>query len=210
MNPQAATVYEKTNTVGFIYDTDVKKPALLLHSCCGPCCTSVVEDLIHSYAVTVYFYNPNITDPSEYEKRIESQKKYIEQFNSRLNRPDTLAFIEGAYEPERFFDEVKGFEKEPEGGERCKICFRMRLEKTAETASIMGFDCFAATLSVSPHKSCETIGGLGRDISMRYSVGFIDRDFKKDGGYQRSIELSKQYSLYRQDYCGCEFSKGGK
>ena len=194
----------------FIYDTGVSKPTLLLHSCCGPCSAPVIEALIHSHAITVYFYNPNITDREEYEKRALSQKKYIEQINCKIDRPDTVAFIEGQYEPENFLNEVKGFELEPEGGERCRKCYRMRLEKTAETAKIMGFDCFAATLGVSPHKNYKTISEIGRDLCVKYGIGFIDRDYKKGGGYQRSLELSKKYSLYRQDYCGCEFSKGGR
>ena len=194
----------------FIYDEAVSKPTLLLHSCCGPCSAPVIENLIHSYAVTVYFFNPNITDPAEYNKRFESQKKLIDAYNSEAGRVDNVALIEGKYEPECFFNEVRGLEFEPEGGKRCRKCFMLRLEKTAEIASLGGFECFATTLSVSPHKNYNVISEIGRDLCARYGIGFIDMDFKKNGGYGRSVELSRKYSLYRQNYCGCEFSKGGK
>lgn len=202
---------EKTNieytTPEFAYDTEVSKPTLLLHSCCGPCSTSVIEDLIPSYAITIFFYNPNITDRAEYEKRLLSQKKFIEEYNSKSNRHGNIALIEGVYEPDFFLREVKGLEGEPEGGARCRKCFRMRLEKTAEATSMGGYSAFATTLSVSPHKNFRLISETGRDICARYGIGFIDRDFKKADGYLRSVELAKQYGLYRQSYCGCEFSK---
>ena len=195
---------------GFEYDALIIKPALLLHSCCGPCSAPVIEELAYEFAVTVYFYNPNITDRDEYIKRLESQKKFIDEFNNRISRPDNVCFIEGEYDPESFLCAAIGFEEEPEGGERCRKCFRLRLEKTAETAILRGFDCFATTLSASPYKNYSAISEIGKDICARYGIGFIDRDFKKNGGYQRSLELSKKYSLYRQGYCGCEFSKGEK
>jgi predicted adenine nucleotide alpha hydrolase (AANH) superfamily ATPase len=190
-----------------IYHTDLRKPALLLHSCCGPCSTSVIFDLIHSYTITIYFYNPNITDYVEYQKRVGSQKKFIEEYNNQVDKVDTIAFIEGQYEPERFFDETKALHEEHEGGERCRKCFLMRLDKTAATAKLGGFECFATTLSVSPHKNYNVLSEIGHDLCTRYGIGFIDKDYKKNGGYQKSIELSKLYSLYRQSYCGCEFSK---
>lgn len=192
----------------FDYNTEIIKPTLLLHSCCGPCCASVIEGLAAVYAVTVFFYNPNITDAGEYEKRLESQKKFIDEYNNRPDRQDVIGFIEGDYEPECFFDEVKGLENEPEGGARCVKCFRMRLEKTAQNALLLGFDCFSTTLSVSPHKSYNAISEIGRDICVRYGAGFLDRDFKKGGAYERGVELAKKYALYRQDYCGCRFSRG--
>jgi predicted adenine nucleotide alpha hydrolase (AANH) superfamily ATPase len=167
----------------------------------------VVFDLINEYKITIYFYNPNITDSVEYKKRLESQKKFIEEYNNAPDRIDTITFIEGEYEPQRFRDETKGLEEEPEGGERCRKCFAMRLDKAAETAKLGGFECFAATLSVSPHKNYNVIRKIGHDLCTRYGIGFIDKDYKKNGGYRRSVELSKKYSLYRQDYCGCEFSE---
>jgi len=189
-----------------IYELNLDKPALLLHSCCGPCSTSVVFDLIHSYKITIYFYNPNVTDDAEYQKRVESQKKFINEYNDSVNRIDTITFIEGEYEPQHFLNEIKGLEEEPEGGERCRKCFIMRLDKAAGTAKLGGFECFATTLSVSPHKNYNALSEIGHDLCTRYGVGFIDKDYKKNGGYQRSIELAKKYSLYRQSYCGCEFS----
>jgi len=186
------------------------KPALLLHSCCGPCSTSVVFDLIHEYKITIYFYNPNITGRDEYQKRVESQKKFIDEYNDNVNRVDTITFIEGEYEPAFFLREAKGFEAEPEGGERCRKCFVMRLDKTAGTAKLAGFECFATTLSVSPHKNHQMLSKIGHDLCTRYGIGFVDKDYKKNGGYQRSIELSKKYALYRQNYCGCGFPEAGR
>lgn len=191
--------------------TDMKelrlaKPALLLHSCCGPCSTTVIERLNDKYAITVYFYNPNITDKEEYEKRKAAQIEFIEKYNRRNTAKDKIAFIEGPYEPKVFCNAVKGLEQEPEGGKRCSVCFRLRLEKTAEIASISGYDCFAATLTVSPHKNFDVINKIGMQLGMRYSLSYVGEDFKKHAGYQRSVELSKEYGLYRQRYCGCEFS----
>ena len=197
-------------SAGLTGDTSLARPSVLLHSCCGPCSTAVVEDLIHTYKITIYFYNPNITDREEYYKRLKAQREFIEKYNGNLNRPDTIGFMEGKYEPEHFFDEIKGLESEAEGGLRCRKCFLLRLEKTAGEARLSGFDCFATTLSVSPHKDYGAISEAGREVGIKYGVEFVDRDYKANGGYNRSVELSKKYSLYRQDHCGCEFSRGGK
>jgi len=194
----------------FDYCTEIIKPRILLHSCCGPCSTAVVEYLALSYSVTVYFYNPNITDPYEYGRRLEGQKKFIDGYNRKINRIETIGFVEGKYEPECFYYEAIGLENEAEGGERCRRCFRMRLESTAAAAKLGGYDCFATTLSVSPHKNYGAIREIGCDVGARYAAGFVDQNFSRNGGYARSVELSKEYSLYRQNYCGCEFSKGAK
>ncbi|MCL1981508.1 MAG: epoxyqueuosine reductase QueH [Clostridiales bacterium] len=187
------------------------KPALLLHSCCGPCSTSVVESLAPQYDITVYFYNPNITDRAEYDKRLENQQRFIDAYNnSRADQPGKIALVLGEYEPLRFYGEARGLENEREGGERCRACIRMRLEKTAQAASLGGFGGFATTLSVSPHKSYPMISQAGQELSVQYGVDFADWDHKKNGGYQRSLELSREYSLYRQNYCGCEYSRGEK
>ncbi len=183
------------------------KPAILLHSCCGPCSTAVVERLSGRYDVTIFFYNPNITDKEEYEKRRAAQIEFIEKYNDRIDTRDRIAYLEGPYEPELFLCAAKGLEKEPEGGRRCTACFQLRLEKTAETARMAGFDTFTTTLSVSPHKNFELIYKLGMQLGMRYGLTFLGEDFKKQGGYQRSVELSKAYQLYRQRFCGCHFSK---
>lgn len=185
----------------------VQKPALLLHSCCGPCSTSVIEQLTEAYRITVFFYNPCITDEREYQKRKESQIQFIDQYNESLPPKERIYFKEGPYDPKNFFRAIDGLEEEPEGGKRCRHCFSLRLEKTAETASMSGYDYFATTLTVSPHKNFETISSIGRNLAVKYSLSFVDRDFKKKAGFQRSIELSRQYKLYRQNYCGCQFSK---
>jgi len=192
------------------FNTDLRKPSLLLHSCCGPCSTSVVFDLIHEYSITIYFYNPNITDLQEYKRRLESQKHFVDEYNIQPDKVDVIEFFEGQYEPQYFLTEVKGLENEPEGGRRCKKCFAIRLDKVAVAAKLGGFDCFATTLSVSPHKNHSVISEVGHDLCARYGIGFTDKDYKKNGGYQRSTELAKKYSLYRQNYCGCEFSKENK
>ena len=186
---------------------EVMKPALLLHSCCGPCSTSVIERLAPDYEITVFFYNPCITDSKEYEKRKANQVKFIENFNLHLGGKHKIHFLEGEYEPDVYYQLTDGCSNEPEGGKRCTICFRMRLAKTAKTAKNLGFCLFATTLTVSPHKNYTLISQLGKEFAQEYSVEFLDIDFKKKAGFQRSIQLSKEYGLYRQNYCGCEYSK---
>ena len=184
-----------------------QKPGLLLHSCCGPCSTAVIERLAEEFEITVFFYNPCITDEEEYIRRRDNQKKFLKAFNeSRIGR-NRVRLIEGPYNPGAFMKIAAGLETEPEGGRRCEACFLQRLEKTAETAQMTGKDYFGTTLTVSPHKSYRKISEIGRSIALRYGLSFLDRDFKKKDGFKRSIELSKKYGLYRQDYCGCEFSK---
>jgi len=202
-------IVQKADFAGFDDGRGVRrqKPKILLHSCCGPCSTSVVERLSGSFDVTIFFYNPNITERDEYERRKQAQLEFIEQYNGRIRSRDRISFLEAAYEPERFFEVAKGLEDEPEGGKRCEKCFLLRLEKTAEAASMSGFDTFSTTLSVSPHKDYRLLSALGLKLGMRYSLTFLAEDFKKQNGFQRSIELSKAYGLYRQNYCGCCFSK---
>lgn len=187
-----------------------RKPTLLLHSCCGPCSSAVIERLSGSYEITVYFYNPNITEKEEYERRKDAQIKFIEQYNGRKQSSDRIAFLEGPYDVEAFYHASFGQEKEPEGGKRCVSCFHLRLEKTAETASISGYDYFGTTLTVSPHKNYDLISKIGTNLGVKYRLSFLNEDFKKKDGYKRSIDLSKEYNLYRQNYCGCKFAKGGE
>ncbi|MGI6721788.1 MAG: epoxyqueuosine reductase QueH [Anaerovoracaceae bacterium] len=187
-------------------DKKVARPSVLLHSCCGPCSTACVERLVPDYEVTVYFYNPNITDEEEYEKRKEAQLLFIEKFNEDPLNPYTVGFKEGPYDKRHFYEVCRGLEKEPEGGRRCQECFDLRLKKTAEEASMLGYDCFTTTLTVSSHKDYSVISRIGKRASGIYGVDFLDIDFKKKAGFQRSVELSKKYGLYRQDYCGCEFA----
>ncbi|MDR1572320.1 MAG: epoxyqueuosine reductase QueH [Clostridiales Family XIII bacterium] len=184
----------------------VSKPALLLHSCCGPCCTAVTERLAAAYRITVFFYNPNIHGQGEYERRRAAQLAFIDRYNRRADPEDRIAFMEGAYEPEVFEGLAKGLEGEPEGGERCRACIGLRLERTAETAILMGFEAFTTTLSVSPHKSHALISRIGGELGARCRVHFIAEDFKKRAGWQRSVQLSAEYGLYRQKSCGCRFS----
>jgi predicted adenine nucleotide alpha hydrolase (AANH) superfamily ATPase len=184
------------------------KPPLLLHSCCGPCSTAVVERLGGRFDITIFFYNPNICDREEYDRRRKAQLEFLDQYNDRIHGRDRVSYLEGPYEPETFLAAAKGLEREPEGGRRCAKCFRLRLEKTAETARMSGFDTVGTTLSVSPHKSFALIRKLGMELCVSYGLAFLDEDFKKQGGYQRSVELSREYSLYRQNFCGCQFSKG--
>ncbi len=186
------------------------RPSILLHSCCGPCSTAVVERLAGRFDVTIFFYNPNITDRDEYDKRRKAQLEFIDQYNGRIDAKDRIAYLEGPYEPKAFLGAVKGLEQEPEGGKRCAECFRLRLEKTAETARLSGFDTFETTLSVSPHKNYEMIYRIGMQLGLRYSLAFLGEDYKKQDGYRRSVELSRIYRLYRQHYCGCCFSDTGR
>ena len=178
-----------------------------MHSCCGPCSTAVIERLADEFEITVFYYNPCITDEEEYLLRRENQKKFLQEFNEERIEKNRIRFLEGAYHPGAFLKLVKGHEQDPEGGERCSLCFAQRLEKTAETAQMTGCDYFGTTLTVSPHKNYRRISEIGQSIALRYGLTFLDRDFKKKDGFKRSIELSRRYGLYRQDYCGCEFSK---
>ena len=185
----------------------LQKPGLLLHSCCGPCSTAVIERLAEEFEITVFFYNPCITDEEEYVLRRENQRKFLKAFNEGRMGRGRIRMIEGPYRPGAFFQIAEGLEEEPEGGRRCLRCFAQRLEKTAETAQMTGKDYFGTTLTVSPHKNYRKISEIGQNIALRYGLTFLDRDFKKKDGFRRSIELSKKYGLYRQDYCGCEFSR---
>jgi len=188
-------------------ETKIEKPSLLLHSCCGPCSTSVIERLIREYKITVFFYNPNIADREEYLKRKETQLKFIEHYNLKIDKIDVVSFLEGPYEPSVFKEISRGLESEPEGGSRCTECFRFRLEKTAETAKMWGNDIFGTTLTVSPHKNFALINKIGLDLAIKYGLSYLAEDLKKKAGYQRSIEMSKEFGLYRQRFCGCDYSK---
>ena len=185
-----------------------EKTRLLLHSCCGPCSTACIERLLASYDVTLFFSNSNITDREEYEKRKENQLTVVRAFNDLLppdRRP--IDFFEGEYRPDEFFRRVEGLEDEPEGGARCPVCFRMRLEDAAAMAVILGIPYFTTTLPVSPHKNFAQISAIGGEVAKQFGVQFLPFDFKKQDGFKRSIELSKDFGLYRQNYCGCKFSE---
>ena len=183
-----------------------KVPALLLHSCCAPCSSYCLETLSEDFAITVFYYNPNISFSEEYRKRVAEQKRLIAAYNKE-EKGWPIDIVEGDYEPERFYEMAKGYENCPEGGERCFRCFDLRLRKTAELAFAGGFDYFATTLTISPLKNAAKINEIGQALSGEYGISWLPSDFKKKNGYKRSIELSAEYELYRQNYCGCVFSK---
>ena len=178
-------------------------PALFLHSCCAPCSSYVFEYLSEYFDITDFYYNPNIYPPEEYEKRVREIKRLIEEQPHKHE----VAFAEGKYDPERFFEIAKGLEKCHEGGERCAKCFELRLRETAKEAKERGFDLVTTSLTISPLKNAALLNEIGEKVCREEGVTWLPSDFKKRGGYQRSIELSKEYGLYRQDYCGCVFSK---
>lgn len=172
---------------------------MLLHSCCGPCSTQVIEVLKNDYQLTIYYYNPNIDTEEEYLHRLSEEKRYCKEVG--------IEVVEDGYDANEFLVAVKGLEKEREGGARCPVCFKLRLKKTAEKAKKDGFDCFGTTLTVSPHKNAEIINAIGLEVGKEKGIEFIEGNYKKQDGYKKSIELSKKFNLYRQNYCGCSFSK---
>ena len=178
-------------------------PRLLLHSCCAPCSSYVLEYLSDYFEITVFYYNPNISPAEEYEKRAAEQQHLIRELPAK--HPITL--VVGAYEPERFYAVSRGLETVPEGGERCFRCYRLRLAAAAKMAAEGGFDYFATTLTISPLKNAGKLNEIGEELSQIYKVEHLPSDFKKKNGYRRSVELSAEYGLYRQNYCGCVFSK---
>lgn len=178
-------------------------PGLLLHSCCGPCSSYVLEYLSRYFAITVFYYNPNIYPPEEYEHRVKEQQRFIAECT--FDHP--VRFVAGAYEPERFYNAVHTLEDCPEGGERCFACYRLRLAEAAKLADTLGCDYFTTTLSISPHKNAEKLNEIGEELAGITRAESLPSDFKKRGGYKRSVELSAAHGMYRQDYCGCVFSK---
>ena len=178
-------------------------PSLLLQCCCAPCSSYVLEYLSRYFRITCYYYNPNIFPEEEYRHRVEELKR----LGREMPAENPVTVREGRYEPEAFFEMARGMEQEPEGGERCRKCYAQRLRRTAEEAKAGGFDFFTTTLSISPLKRADWLNETGAELSEEFGVPYLFSDFKKKGGYQRSIELSAQYGLYRQNFCGCVFSK---
>lgn len=176
-----------------------KRPTVLIHACCAPDATVVIERMREDYDITIYFYNPNIQPESEYKLRVEEMKRLATEMN--------IACEIGPYDFRRWLKMARGMKHLPEGGKRCEICFKMRLEQTAQKAAAENFDFFTTVLTVSPHKDAALINAMGREIGAKYQVKFIEENFKKKDGFKRSIELSRIYSLYRQNYCGCIYSK---
>lgn len=178
-------------------------PTLLLHSCCAPCSSYTLEYLSEYFKITVFYYNPNIYPAVEYEKRVQEQKRFIGELPVR----HPVSFIEGAYDTERFYAMARGLESAPEGGERCFKCYELRLREAAALAKEKGFDYFTTTLTISPMKNAGKLNEIGEALAKEYGIAHLPSDFKKKNGYKRSIELSAQYGLYRQNYCGCVFSQ---
>ncbi len=180
-----------------------KIPTLLLHSCCAPCSSYCLEYLSNYFYITVFYYNPNIYPDEEYKKRVEEQKEFIRKFPAKYE----ISFLEGAYDKEKFYVRTKGLEEVKEGGERCFLCYELRLREAAELAKRLGMDYFTTTLSISPLKNAAKLNEIGGMLEQEYGVSYLYSDFKKKGGYQRSVALSNEYGMYRQYYCGCVFSK---
>lgn len=180
-----------------------ERKSLFLHACCAPCSSYVLEYLAKYFDITLFFYNPNIFPEEEFRFREDELRRLIEQ----MPLPSSVKIVSGRYEPSEFFEIAKGYEYLPEGDERCYRCYALRLEETAKAAAEGGFDYFCTTLSISPYKNTEWLNSIGKEMSEKYGVGYLFSDFKKKNGYKRSCQLSEQYSLYRQDYCGCVYSK---
>ncbi len=180
-----------------------KKPTLLLHACCAPCSSYVLEYLCEHFDITLLFYNPNISPRDEHELRYNELTRLVKD----MGLEGKVGFARSEYEPERFLEIARGLENAPEGGERCKKCYALRLKKAAEIAARSGFDYFTTTLSISPYKNAEWLNEIGGEAADEAGVRYLYSDFKKRGGYRRSCELSVQFGLYRQDFCGCAYSK---
>lgn len=187
-----------------ILDSYKTKPKILLHSCCAPCSSTCIDRLSDKAKLDIMYYNPNIEPEEEYLKRKEEQKKLIKLLNKGIK------VLDCDYDNNKYHEVVKGYEKEPERGSRCYICYKQRMEYTAKTAKEKGYDMFATTLTVSPYKVTKWINEIGFDLEKEYNIKYLPTDFKKQDGYKKSIELSKKYNLYRQDYCGCIYSKKEK
>jgi len=196
---------KKTNQLDdLLKNIDLKNPpTLLLHSCCGPCSSYVLTYLSDYFKITVFYYNPNISPIEEYEERKKEQQKLIE----KLNTKNKISYIEGTYDNDSFEKLSVGLEKEKEGNRRCSRCFYLRLNETAVNAKNLNFEYFTTTLTISPYKDSYKLNKIGQILEKKYGVKYLYSDFKKNDGYKKSIELSKKYNLYRQNYCGCIYSK---
>lgn len=178
------------------------KNKLLLHACCAPCSSAVLERISKYFDITILYYNPNITEPEEYEKRLNEIENFVKKLNIK-----NIKVLRGRYNPKEFFDISVGLEKEKERGKRCYKCYELRLKETAKVAEELNFDCFTTTLSISPYKNSKWLNEIGENLNKEFKPTYLYADFKKKNGYKRSIELSQEYGLYRQDYCGCIYSK---
>lgn len=179
---------------------DGTRPKLLLHACCAPCSSATLERLSAHFNLTILYYNPNIYPPEEYHRREAELERFVEQAGYHY------PVVELPYDPQEFYTAVQGLEQEPERGSRCTVCYRLRMRRAAQYAAEHGFDWFTTTLSISPHKDARRINEIGQQLEEEFGVKHLPSDFKKHNGYLRSLQLSEEYGLYRQDYCGCEFS----
>lgn len=190
-------------TISQILRENKDKPRIFLHSCCAPCSSSVLQTLLPFFDITIHFYNPNISPAEEYYKRLEEQKRLLRE----MELEKAVSLFEDRYDPQAFFSAAEGLEQEPEGGARCTRCFELRLNRAAQQAAKLSMDYFTTTLTVSPHKNASLLNEIGMRFAEQYQIPFLCSDFKKKEGYKKSILLSAQYNLYRQNYCGCIFSK---
>ena len=202
-NPSPINYQKQLDSLITQHTSAGETPSLLLHSCCGPCSSYVLSYLAQYFHITLFFYNPNILPEAEYQQRLQTQKQLL----AALPTARPVALVEGAYEPSRFLTAIQGLEHDPEGGRRCEVCFRLRLDETARTAKALGCDYFSTTLSVSPHKNAQVLAAVSVELAEAHGIKTLPADYKKRGGYPKSIELSRAYGLYRQDYCGCPFSQ---
>ena len=186
---------------GVLQSLGGSRPRLLLHACCGPCSSAVLEQLCQYFDITILYYNPNIWPAAEYRRREEELERFV-----AAAHPLGVTVVEDRYDPEEFYAAARGLEAEPERGARCTACYRLRMRRAAAYAAANGFDWFATTLSISPHKDAERINRIGQELAAEYGVPHLPSDFKKKNGYLRSLQLSAEYGLYRQDYCGCVYS----
>ena len=205
MNPNQKINYDRVmQQMVKVWESDQKRPTILMHTCCAPCSTYTLEYLTQYADVTVYFANSNIHPKAEYQRRAYVAQKFVHDFNE--NTGNHVRYLEAPYEPQEFFRTVHGLEEEPEGGDRCKVCYDYRLDKTAQVAVDLGFDYFGSALTISPHKNSQTINSVGIEVQKVYATQYLPSDFKKNQGYKRSVEMCEEYDIYRQCYCGCVFA----
>ena len=202
MNPNQKINYDRVmQKMVQDWEKDQKRPTILMHTCCAPCSTYTLEYLSQYADVTIYFANSNIHPKAEYQRRAYVTQKFVSDFNEKTGY--TVQYLEAPYAPQEFFRKVHGLEDEPEGGDRCKVCYDYRLDKTAEVAVELGFDYFGSALTISPHKNSQTINSVGIEVQKVYATHYLPSDFKKNQGYKRSVEMCEEYDIYRQCYCGC-------
>ena len=205
MNPNQKINYDRVmQQMVKVWQKENLRPKILMHVCCAPCSTYTLEYLTQYADVTVYFANSNIHPKAEYQRREYVTQKFVADFNE--NTGQNVQFLAAPYEPNNFFQTVHGLENEPEGGDRCKVCYDYRLDKTAAKAVELGFDYFGSALTISPHKNSQTINSVGIDVQKVYATQYLPSDFKKNQGYKRSVEMCNEYDIYRQCYCGCVFA----